>query len=60
MDHWISCRFAADLGTRAPDSLIVLSDCVVFLRVVDLSDCSGLFDCITVSAWSDDSGLSNE
>ena len=60
MDHWISCHFTADLGTRAPDSLMVLSDWVVFLRVVDLSDCSGLIDCIIVSAWLDDSGLSRE
>ena len=58
VDSWISCRFAVDLGACTPISLVVRSTCVVFLRVVDLSDCSDPLDCVTVSVWSDDSVLS--
>ena len=49
MDRWVSCRFVVDLGARIPIYLVVCSSCVVFLRVVDLSNCSDLLDCVTVS-----------
>ena len=52
MDRGISCRFVVDLGPRTPISLVVRSACVVFLRVVDLSDCSDLLDCVIVSGDS--------
>ena len=55
--HRISCHFVVDLGTHTPISLVVRSACVVFMRVVDLSDCSDLLDCIPASGWSDDSVL---
>ena len=51
MDRWISCSFVVDLDARTRISLVVRSLVVrfVFRRVVDLSDCSDLLDCVTVS-----------
>ena len=52
VDHWISRRVVVDLGRRTPISIAVRSACVVFLHVVDLSDCSDLLDCVPVSGYS--------
>ena len=48
----ISWSFAAGLGTCADclDSLVVLSDGIALLLVVDLYDCSGLPVCVAMSA----------
>ena len=46
VNRWISCHFVVDLGAHTLISLVVRSTCVVFLRVVDLSNCSDRIDCV--------------